>query len=143
MRPMSSLLSSFETPACGRLLRTRAVRLGGLLLRGRGAFDDAHDVAFLHDQEILTGDLDLGARPLAEQHDVADLDVDRGELAVFVAAAGADGDDLALARLFLRAIGNDDAAGSLLLGVDALDDDTVVKRAELHGSPPKELSYLT
>ena len=29
-------------------------------------------------------------------------------------------------------VGNDDAAGGLLLGVDALDDDAVVKRAELH-----------
>ena len=45
-------------------------------------------------------DLDLGARPLAEQHPVADLDVDRDELAGLVAPAGADGDDLALARAF-------------------------------------------
>src|SRR5215471_7658944 len=49
---------------------------GGLLL-GHALFDDAHDVALLHDQEIFAIDLDLGARPLAEQHAVADPDVDR------------------------------------------------------------------
>ena len=94
---------------------------------------DAHDVGLLHDQEILAVDLDLGARPLAEQHAVADLEVDRDELAGLVAAAGADGDDFALRGLFLGGVGNDDAAGGLLLGIDALDDDAVVKRAELHG----------
>ena len=97
----------------------------------------AHDVALLHDQELLAVDLDLGARPLAEQHAVADLEVDRDELAGLVAAAGADGDDLALRGLLLGGVGNDDAAGGLLLGIDALDDDTVVKRTEFHGYPPK------
>ena len=38
----------------------------------------AHDVGLLHDQEFLAVELDLGARPLAEQHAVADLDVDAG-----------------------------------------------------------------
>ena len=47
----------------------------------------------------------------------------------------------ALARLFLGSVGNDDAAGGFLLGIDALDDDAVVKRTELHGSPPKILNH--
>src|SRR5437868_12478491 len=47
------------------------------LLPGRLMLDDAHDVGLLHDQEILAVDLDLGARPFAEQHEIADLDVDR------------------------------------------------------------------
>ena len=62
--------------------------------------DHAHDVGLLHDQEFLAVDLDLGARPLAEQHAVADLQVDRDELAALVAAAGTDGDDLALRAAF-------------------------------------------
>ena len=45
-------------------------------------------------------DLDFGARPLAEQHAVADLQIDRDQLAGFVAAAGADGDDFALLTAF-------------------------------------------
>src|SRR6187397_1157793 len=107
--------------------------LGGFALGSAGAFDDAHDVALLHDQEILAVDLHFGARPLAEQDDVADLHDDRGQLAALVAAPWADGDHFALRGLFLSGVGNDDAAGSLFLGINALDDDAVVKRAEFHG----------
>src|SRR6478752_4348108 len=56
--------------------------------------DHAHDVGLLHDQEFLAVELDLCARPLAEQHAVARFQVDRNELAVLVAAAGADCNDL-------------------------------------------------
>src|SRR4029079_12666506 len=94
--------------------------------------EDAHDVALLHDQQVLAVDLDLGARPLAEQHAIADLDVDRDQLAALVAATRADGDDFALGGLFLGRVGNDDAACGLLFGVDALDHDAVVKRTEFH-----------
>ena len=59
-------------------------RLSGLLL-GRGHVgEDAHDVALLHDQELFAIELDLGAGPLAEQHPVADLEVDRDQFADFV-----------------------------------------------------------
>src|SRR5689334_14839094 len=53
----------------------------------RRSGDHAHDVGLLHDQELLTVDLDLGAGPLAEQHPVAGLDVEIDELAGLVAAA--------------------------------------------------------
>jgi len=109
----------------------RALELGGLLL-GADVGENAHDVALLHDQQLLAVDLDLGARPFAEQHAVADLDVDREQLAALVAAARADGDDFALGGLFLGRIGNDDAAGGLLFCVDALDHDAIVKRTEFH-----------
>ena len=49
----------------------RVCGLLGLLL------EHAHDVALLHDQQLLAVDLDLGAAPLAEQHLVALLQVDR------------------------------------------------------------------
>ena len=65
------------------------------------------------------------------------LEIDRDQLAAFVAAAGADGDDLALRGLLFGGVGNDDAAGGFFLGIDALDDDAVVKRANVDGSPPK------
>jgi len=96
------------------------------------AGENAHDVALLHDQEIFAIELDLGAGPLAEQHAVADLEVDRDQLAGLVAATGADGGDFALRGLFLGTVGNDDAASCLLFGVDALDHDAVVKRTEFH-----------
>src|SRR3954462_12353841 len=90
----------------------------------------AHDVGLLHDQEFLAVELDLGARPFAEQHLVAGLDVDRDQLAGLVAPAGADRDHFALRRLFLGAVGNDDAALGLFFGVDALDHDTVMQRTK-------------
>src|SRR4029077_6904615 len=64
----------------------------------------AHDVAFLHDQVFDAVELDLGAGPFAEQHPVAGLHIDRDELAGLVASPGADGYDLAFARLFLGSI---------------------------------------
>ena len=82
-------------------LRRGLLLEGGGLLAGDGLFENAHDVAFLHDQEVLTVDLHLGAGPLAEQHALADLQVDRDQLAGFVAATGADGDDFALRGLLL------------------------------------------
>src|SRR5262249_29966777 len=116
--------------------------LGGLFLGGAAAFDYAHDVGLLHNQEILAVDLHLGARPFAEQHGVADFEVDRNELAALVAATRADGDNFALRGLLFGRVGNNDAAGGLFLGINALDDDAVVKRTKLHGSPPKLLDGL-
>src|SRR5215468_5959642 len=84
---------------------------------GMGSADHAHDVGLLHDQKVIAIDLDLGARPLAEQHAIAWLQIDRDELAGFVAAPRANGDDLALLRLLLGGVRNDDAALGLLLGV--------------------------
>src|SRR5437588_12543885 len=55
-----------------------------------GLGEHAHDVGLLHDQEFLAVELDFGARPFTEQHAVADLDVDRDQLAAFVAAAWTD-----------------------------------------------------
>ena len=113
-----------------------------LLLGGGSVGENAHDVALLHDQELLAIDLDLGARPLAEQHAVADLEVDRDQLAGFVAAPRAHGGDFALRGLFLGTVRNDDAASGLLFGVDALDHDAVVKRTEFHGILLKFLKIL-
>src|SRR6266571_8550695 len=104
----------------------------GGLPPGDAFFDDAHDVALFHDEEFFAIDLDLGARPLAEQHAIADPDVDRDQLAGLVATTRSDRDHLALRGLFLGGVGNDDAAGGLFLGIDALDDNAVVKRTKLH-----------
>src|SRR6516162_10893446 len=68
----------------------------------------------------------------AEQHAVADHDVDGDQLAGLVTAAGPDGNDFALRRLFLGGVRDDDTAGRFLLGIDALDDDAVMKRTKLH-----------
>src|SRR3546814_7970459 len=58
------------------------------------------------------------------------------QLALVVAGAGADGENFALARLFLGGVGNDDAAGGLLVFLDPADRDTVMQRPEFHGIFP-------
>src|SRR3981189_2799194 len=99
---------------------------------------DAHDVALFHDQEIFAVELDLGARPFAEQDAVADPEVDRDHLATFVAASRAAPRDFALRGFFFDSVGNDDAAFGPFLGVDTLHDDTVMQRTKFgfshHGS---------
>src|SRR5262249_29076963 len=93
--------------------------------------DHAHDVGLLHDQELLTVELDLGARPLAEKHAIARLHVDGDELAAFVTASRANSDDFAFLRLLFGGVGNDDAAFGLLFGVNAAHDNAVVQWAKL------------
>src|SRR3569833_2407065 len=110
--------------------------LGGRLLRRRGTLDDAEDVRFLHDQQVLAVHLHFGARPLAEQDAVAGLHVERRDLALFVLRARAGGDHFALLRLFLGGVGNDDAPRGLLDAFDAANEHAVMERAKLHGDPP-------
>src|SRR5205823_13653125 len=102
-------------------------RSSGLLLGGGDVCENAHDVALLHDQQLFAVDLHLGAGPFAEQHAVADLKIDRDQLAAFITATGTNRGDFALRGLFLGGVGNDDAALGLFFGVDALDDNAVVK----------------
>src|ERR1019366_3557652 len=88
--------------------------------RKRGSSgDDAEDVAFLHDEEVFAVDLDFRARPFSEQNIVADLDVQRNQLAAFVTGTGADCNDFAFLGFFLGAVGNDDAALGLLFAFEA------------------------
>src|SRR5215813_1434722 len=95
--------------------------------------DHPHDVALLHDEQLLTVDLDLGARPLAKQHLVASLDVEGDDLAGLVTRARAGCDDLALLGLLGSRVGNDDAARALGLLFDAAHDHAIMQRTELHG----------
>jgi hypothetical protein len=53
--------------------------------RAIGSVDDAKNVAFLHDKQVIATDLDLGAGPLPEEDAVTGLDVEGDELAGFIA----------------------------------------------------------
>src|SRR6185503_18049858 len=120
-----------EVPAARRSPRVLPSRPYGEV---RLLLEHPHDVALLHDQQLLAVDLDLGAGPLAEQHLVLRLQVEGHDLAGLVASAGADGDDLALLGLLGCGIGDDDAAGRLGLAVDAADDHAIMQRTKLHGT---------
>ena len=63
-----------------------------LLRKPEPSGENAHDVAFLHDEQLLPIDLHFGAGPLAEQHLVALLKVERNQLAGLVASTRADGE---------------------------------------------------
>src|SRR5215471_9323702 len=107
------------------------VRLARPQLSALGSGEYAHDVGFFHDQKFFTVELNLGAGPFSEQDLVANLKIDRDQLAGFVAATGAGSYDLALLGLLARGVRNNDAAGGLLLGIDAFHDHTIVQGAEL------------
>src|SRR5262249_35850158 len=97
------------------------------------AFDHGHDVFFTHDHELFTVDLDLIPAVLAEEDLVADLDVEGTDFAVLEDLALADRYDLSLHRLLSRGVGNHDATRRGTLLFQALDDDAVMKRTNLHG----------
>src|SRR5690606_7266325 len=98
----------------------------GRFLERSSMLDDPENVALLHDQQLLAVDLDLGAGPFAKQDAIAGLHIKRDEFTLLVARAGTGGNNLALLRLFLCSVWNDDTPCGLLLGIEAAHDDTVM-----------------
>ena len=92
--------------------------------------NDAQNVAFLHDKELLSFGRYLGARPFAKQYLVACLDIKRRELAR--PAARADGSNHTFLRLLLGGIENDDLALRFLLTFETPDRNAVVEGTESH-----------
>ena len=90
-----------------------------LLFLGVAVFNDREHFVFAHDEEFLTIELDLLPGILPEQDEVAGLDVERDALAVVLRLAVAGGDDLALLRLFLGGVRDDDPADFLFAFLDA------------------------
>src|SRR5579885_594027 len=132
-------LTAFASTLTPRNMRERAsslnlTSLAAIVLAPRLlALNHGHDVLFTHHQQLLAVDLDFSAAVLAEKDLVSDFDVESTDLAVFENLAVADRDDLSLDRLLSRRVGNDDAAGGGTLLFQALDDDAVMKRTNLHG----------
>src|SRR6266571_4442573 len=90
--------------------------------------DDSEDLLFADDHVLDIVDLDLGADVLADEDTVARLDVKRNPLPVVVETARSNGHDFPFERLLLGCVGDDDATAlELLLGLDSLDQDTVVE----------------
>src|SRR5665213_579431 len=129
------------TPA---IMRTRADSLNLTSLAAMEIFlsnsvgadasvDDGHDVFFAHHEQLIAVDLDGGARVFAEEHLVADLEVDRAHLAVVVLLAGTDGEHFALVGFLGGGVGDDDAGSGFALLFQALDDHAIVQRTQFHG----------
>src|SRR5919106_1594984 len=97
------------------------------------SLDLGEDVRLPQDEEILPVDGDLGAAVLAVEDLVPLTDVERDALlTVLIPLALAYGDDLALLRLLLSGVREDDAAGRHLLLLRCLDDHSVAKGLQLH-----------
>src|ERR1700729_1251007 len=120
-------LPVLHATAPGRLSAARggAGRSRSLLL------DDCEHIAGGEDQVLLAGILDLGTAVLAVQHDVADLDVHRDALgAGIVEPARTDGKDLALLRLPLGGVRDDQTRRGGLLGFERAHHDPVFERLQ-------------
>src|SRR3954454_17854105 len=123
-------LASLSTPA-SRARRASSSNLSSLAI---SSLHDREDVAARQDQQVLAVDGDLGAAVLRVQDGLALLDVERDQVAgVLGALAGADGEDLALLRLLLGGVGDDEAGRGRLLGLVGLHDDAVIERLQGHG----------
>ncbi len=96
------------------------------------AAQNAEDLVLTHDQVLVAIQLDVVARVLAKQDAIADLHVESQHLAVFRALAIADGDHLALLRLFFRRVGDVETTLHGLAFFDPFNHDAVVKRPNVH-----------
>src|SRR5918993_56651 len=95
--------------------------------------DDGEHVARRQDEHVVALDRDLGAAVLAVQDGVADAHADGDDLAGLLGAlARADGQDLALLRLFLGGVGDDQATRGGLLALTGLHDDPIVEGLQVH-----------
>src|SRR5689334_8503548 len=94
--------------------------------------EDGEHVVLADEDVILAVELDFVPAVLAEEHHVADLDVERAGLAILQDLAVAHRDDPTLDRLLLRGVGDDDPALGLALALEALDDDPILQRPDFH-----------
>src|SRR5216684_9014550 len=106
-----------------------------LASRRQWLLEDSQDVFLAHDHMLLTVELHLAARVLAEQDLVAGPHLDRDKLALVGVLALADGDYLTLLGFFLgRVRDNDPALGAFLL-LDAFDQNPISQWSKLrHGT---------
>src|ERR1051326_1250077 len=101
---------------------------------GPPLLDDAEDVLLAQNQMFFTIQLDFGSEIRAKKNAIAPLHIEGRHLAVLVRLALADRDDLALLRLFLRGVGDDDASLGLLFLGDSLDQHSITQRPDFHDS---------
>src|SRR5262245_56630599 len=100
------------------------------------SFDDAEDVLLAHDQMFLAINVDFSTGIFSEKHAIIYLYIQRSDLTIVTDFSLAHRNDLSLLGLFLGGIGNDDSTLAFFLFLDALDDDPVLQRLDIHCLPP-------
>src|ERR1700676_317669 len=121
--PYISCRSAFS---CQWLLLRGWLLLGWLLLLRSAALDDGQHLVLAHDQVLLAIELDLLARVLAEEDQIARFDIEGHALALVVPLAVAGRNDPALLGLLLGRVRDDDPADLLAPPFKALNDDPIV-----------------
>jgi hypothetical protein len=97
-----------------------------VLLVRPAAVDDGQHFILAQDEVLLAVDLDLLARVLAEEDQIARLDVEGDALAFVVQLAVAGRDDLALLRLLFGRFRDDDPSDFLLAFFKAPNNEPIV-----------------
>jgi len=108
----------------------------GGLLAGDLLDDDAHDVAFLHDQDLFAPITTSVPDHLPNSTVSPTLTSMGMSLPVSSRPPGPTARTRPCCGFSFAVSGDDDAAGGFLLGFNALDDDAVVKRTEFSWNPP-------
>lgn len=86
--------------------------------------DDAEDVGFVDDEDVVAVELHFRAAVLGDEDLVADLDgEERGHVFAFVVFAGAKCEHFSFLRLFFGGVRKEDATGGLFFAGGALHED--------------------
>lgn len=89
-----------------------------------------HSLVIAEKRILILTNLDGRATKLRNQNLVARLDRRSNALSIAVKGTGANSQNLGLVQLLDGGLGEEDTAGSLGLGLDALDEDAVEERCE-------------
>src|ERR1039457_46995 len=116
--------------------RTRWYAAQGIVKSGearaekdRFLLDDSEDVVFSHHQKVITINLNFGAGILAEQHHIANLDIQRQDFTFFSLLAIAAGYDLSALRFLFCGFRDEKSPLGFGFFFDPLDEDAVLKRS--------------
>ena len=89
-------------------------------------------IPLAENDHVFAVKLHFGSGIFAEDDPVADFYLERQFLAVFENFSGAYGENFALGGLFLRGVGQNDAAAGFFFVIDNLDYDSISKRFQIH-----------
>src|SRR5271157_5907286 len=98
-----------------------------------GSSQDRKDVVLAHQEHFpFAAQLELLTGVRGEQDNVADLDLEVATLAILRDPALTDRDHLALLRLVLGGVGQNDPTGRRSLGLFPFNDDAIAQWLEIH-----------
>src|SRR2546422_9026626 len=95
-----------------------------------GLADDREHIGLAKYQELVVIDGDFAAAVLPVKNFVTDLELHR-DADILLIPAGADSDYLALLRLLLGGVGNEESTAHLLRVLERLDDDAIGEGSDL------------